>query len=83
VQPVKPTRDATLRTTLIAHRARTHDGICEIARVPHARKSRYVGTPTANTSVMTSTEGKAGFGLAWLIGIPLPILAIVYLITRC
>jgi hypothetical protein len=32
---------------------------------------------------MASTEAKAGFGLAWLLGIPLPILLIVYLITRC
>jgi len=32
---------------------------------------------------MTSTEAKAGFGLAWLLGIPLPILAVVYLISRC
>jgi hypothetical protein len=32
---------------------------------------------------MTSTEGKAGFGIAWLLGIPLPILFIVYLVSRC
>jgi len=35
------------------------------------------------SSAMTSTEGKAGFGIAWLLGVPLPILAIVYLISRC
>jgi len=32
---------------------------------------------------MTTTKGKAGFGIAWLLGIPLPVLLIVYLITRC
>jgi hypothetical protein len=32
---------------------------------------------------MASTGTKAGFGIAWLLGIPLPILAIVYLISRC
>jgi hypothetical protein len=32
---------------------------------------------------MTSTGGKAGFGLAWLLGIPLPILAVVYMVSRC
>jgi hypothetical protein len=26
---------------------------------------------------------KAGYALAWLIGIPLPILLIVYLVSRC
>ncbi len=28
-------------------------------------------------------RGKAGYAIAWLLGIPLPILAIVYLVTRC
>jgi len=32
---------------------------------------------------MTSTGAKAGFSLAWLLGIPLPILLVIYLITRC
>jgi hypothetical protein len=32
---------------------------------------------------MTSTGTKGGFALAWLLGIPLPILAIIYLISRC
>jgi len=42
------------------------------------------GTPSANHRfIMTSTEGKAGFGIAWLLGIPLPILLIVYLVSRC
>jgi hypothetical protein len=39
--------------------------------------------PVAIHATMASTEAKAGFGLAWLLGIPLPILLIVYLITRC
>lgn len=28
-------------------------------------------------------SGKAGYALAWLLGVPLPILLIVYLISRC
>ncbi len=43
----------------------------------------YAGTPTAIPEIMTSTGGKAGFGIAWLLGIPLPILLVVSLITRC
>jgi hypothetical protein len=27
--------------------------------------------------------GKAGYAIAWLLGVPLPILLIVYLISRC
>jgi len=30
-----------------------------------------------------SQSGKVGYALAWLLGIPLPILLIVYLISRC
>jgi hypothetical protein len=26
---------------------------------------------------------KAGYALAWLVGVPLPILLIVYLVARC
>jgi hypothetical protein len=28
-------------------------------------------------------SGKIGYAIAWLLGIPLPILLIVYLISRC
>ncbi|MEO8702242.1 MAG: hypothetical protein ABI867_19515 [Kofleriaceae bacterium] len=28
-------------------------------------------------------SGKAGYALAWLLGVPLPILFIVYMISRC
>jgi hypothetical protein len=28
-------------------------------------------------------QGKAGYALAWLLGVPLPILLVVYLISRC
>jgi hypothetical protein len=28
-------------------------------------------------------SGKAGYALAWLLGVPLPILLVVYLISRC
>jgi hypothetical protein len=27
--------------------------------------------------------GKVGYALAWLLGVPLPILLVVYLISRC
>ncbi len=42
-----------------------------------------LGMLAALAPVMASTEAKAGFGIAWLLGIPLPILVIVYLISRC
>lgn len=32
---------------------------------------------------MKRQEGKAGYILAWLIGIPLPILVLVYLLRGC
>lgn len=41
------------------------------------------GTSTAMAASMTSTGTKGGFALAWLLGIPLPILLVIYLITRC
>jgi hypothetical protein len=28
-------------------------------------------------------SGKVGYALAWLLGVPIPILLIVYLISRC
>ena len=54
------------------------------SRARRARSApRGHGTRAAAGCCMTSTGGKAGFGIAWLLGIPLPILAIVYLFTRC
>jgi hypothetical protein len=42
-------------------------------------------TTKTNALVPTKTPqgGKIGYALAWLIGIPLPILVIVYAISRC
>lgn len=28
-------------------------------------------------------HGKVGYALAWLLGVPLPILAIIYAVTHC
>jgi hypothetical protein len=28
-------------------------------------------------------SGKVGYALAWLLGVPLPILLVIYLISRC
>jgi hypothetical protein len=28
-------------------------------------------------------SGKVGYALAWLLGVPIPILLIVYLVSRC
>ena len=53
---------------------------CHVAL--RAARSR-AGTLAAMPDSMTSTGGKAGFGIAWLLGIPLPILLVVYLISRC
>ena len=33
--------------------------------------------------VRKTQSGKAGYALAWLLGVPLPILLIIYLISRC
>jgi hypothetical protein len=51
-----------------------------------ARRSR--GTLAALRSCMTAQHihpesGKVGSALAWLLGVPLPILLIVYLTSRC
>jgi hypothetical protein len=37
-----------------------------------------MSTPQTNPE-----SGKIGYALAWLLGVPLPILLIVYLISRC
>jgi hypothetical protein len=39
-------------------------------------------TPVMNEA-KNPQSGKAGYALAWLLGVPLPILLIVYLVTRC
>ena len=31
----------------------------------------------------SAESGKVGWALAWLLGVPLPILLIIYLISRC
>jgi hypothetical protein len=37
-----------------------------------------------NDLMLRKTQsGKAGWALAWLLGIPLPVLLIIYLISRC
>ena len=47
------------------------------------------GTSRAPRSRMTPTtppnpeSGKVGYAVAWLLGIPLPILLLVYLVSRC
>ena len=42
---------------------------------------------TTETNALVPTKnpqgGKVGYALAWLIGVPLPILFIVYMISRC
>jgi hypothetical protein len=40
----------------------------------------YTGTRHALSRIMAN---KAGYAFAWLLGIPLPILLIVYLVSRC
>jgi hypothetical protein len=41
------------------------------------------GMRAAISTDMASTGSKTGFALAWILGIPLPILLVVYLISRC
>lgn len=48
----------------------------------------YSGTHAALRPVMQIPQpnpesGKVGYAVAWLLGIPLPILLVVYLISRC
>jgi hypothetical protein len=38
--------------------------------------------PLAMMNIRNPESGKAGYALAWLLGVPLPILAIVYLFSR-
>lgn len=41
-------------------------------------------TPNTTALVKKNPEsGKVGYAIAWLLGVPLPILLIVYLISRC
>lgn len=40
-------------------------------------------TNSTELTVRNPQSGKAGYALAWLLGVPLPILLIVYLISRC
>jgi len=40
-------------------------------------------TNSTELAVRNPQSGKAGYALAWLLGVPLPILLIVYLISRC
>ncbi len=35
------------------------------------------------SKIITSEEGKIGYILAWLIGIPLPVLLLVYFLRGC
>ena len=39
-------------------------------------------TRSDSTPAMTGQEGKIGWILAWLVGIPLPVLLVVYLFSR-
>ena len=86
--PTRSTRRLTAAPAL-GERARSPTGrICSARRSePRGFRSHAsfaeLGIVTAIVEIMASTEAKAGFGIAWLLGIPLPILAIVYLITRC
>ena len=51
-----------------------------------AVKAGEGGARDAGMSIMrhpNPESGKAGYALAWLLGIPLPILLVVYLISRC
>lgn len=56
-------------------------------RTERGRESRLTGRMDRNwkqgTRWMRSQEGKIGYILAWLIGVPLPILIIVFLLRGC
>lgn len=51
------------------------DDIIEITELP--------GDEELEAAPREPEAGKAGYAIAWLLGVPLPILLIVYLISRC
>lgn len=36
-----------------------------------------------NRAIVKSEDGAAGWGLLWLLGVPIPILVILYLVRGC
>jgi hypothetical protein len=52
---------------------------CGTAQLPGLEN----GMRAAISTDMASTGTKSGFALAWILGIPLPILLVIYLISRC
>jgi hypothetical protein len=50
--------------------------------IEEARAVQRVSIMT-NLNPRNPESGKIGYAVAWLLGIPLPILLIVYLISRC
>jgi hypothetical protein len=50
-----------------------------VARPPHGTRDAAIRTMRHPNP----ESGKVGYALAWILGIPLPILLVVYLISRC
>jgi hypothetical protein len=44
---------------------------------------QYPGRTGMPRAIRSCMANKAGYAFAWLLGIPLPILLIVYLVSRC
>lgn len=79
IERSKSWRQRTIRPAILLERAHAH-----VQSHEHQHVGAFGdGMSGALRGRMTSTEGKAGFGIAWLLGVPLPILLIVYLISRC
>ncbi|HEX3762794.1 MAG TPA: hypothetical protein VHW23_29060 [Kofleriaceae bacterium] len=62
-----------------------HRGVAARAgdATPRGYQDPADGMRAATSTIMASTGTKTGFALAWIIGIPLPILLVIYLISRC
>ena len=43
-------------------------------------QERYIASANKFAGLRNGQEGKVGYALAWLLGVPIPILVIIYLI---
>jgi hypothetical protein len=73
------------RRRLASGRRRAHRGNPVAYRRVRAAElpARSAACALQSDQNMASTGSKTGFALAWILGIPLPILLVIYLISRC
>lgn len=54
----------------------------QLTRTMKREEDTHLVTRPDSTPAATGQEGKIGWILAWLVGIPLPVLLVVYLFSR-